>query len=81
MATKSFIKNLDEFHDFCLETNALMSELFPWKETNNSSHMLFGHVCHVIAANEGYGLGHHPEGMFKNLNLRLNYMSEKLSNL
>ena len=67
MATKDFIENLYEFEQFCLETNAKMSEIFPWKDVNNSSHMLFGHVCHVIAGNYGYGLGHLSEGMFQKL--------------
>lgn len=66
IATKDYIHNLAEFNEFCLETNAQMSEIFPWKLTNNSSHMLFGHVCHVISGNGGYGLGQISEGSFKN---------------
>ena len=65
IATKDFITNLPEFNEFCLETNALMCEIFPWKQTNNSSHMLFGHVCHVISANGGFGLGQNSEGIFE----------------
>ena len=38
--------NLDEFHEYCLEANALMMELFPFKICAGSSHLLFGHVAH-----------------------------------
>ena len=65
MATKDYIENLPEFNEFCLETNALMCEIFPWKLTNNSSHMLFGHVCHVISGNGGFGLSQIGEGSFE----------------
>ena len=57
MSTKDHIDNLDEFHEYCLEANALMMEIFPFKECAGSSHLLFGHVAHKIAMNGHHGLG------------------------
>ena len=57
ISTKAYIVNLEEFSDFCLESNAMMCEIFPWKLCAASSHMLFGHICFTIAKNGGYGLG------------------------
>ena len=67
ISTKDYIVNLEEFNEFCLETNAIMCELFPWKLFAASSHMLFGHICFTIAKNGGYGLGKVHEGKFQNL--------------
>ena len=57
MSTKDHIDNLDEFHEYCLEANALMMEIFPFKLCAGSSHLLFGHVAHKIAMNGHHGLG------------------------
>ena len=56
ISTKACKTNLEEFYEFCSEGNALICEIFPWKLCNASSHMLFGHVCYVIAKNNGFGL-------------------------
>ena len=67
ISTKAYIVNLEEFSEFCLEANAMMCELFPWKLCAASSHILFGHVCFAIARNGGYGLGQVHEGGFQKL--------------
>ena len=63
ISTKDKITNLEEFEEFCLETNAIMCELFPWKLCAASSHMLFGHIAFSISRNGGYGLGQLHEGI------------------
>ena len=63
MSTKDHIDNLDEFHEYCLEANALMMEIFPFKLCAGSSHMLFGHLAQKIELNGGHGLGQLYEAM------------------
>ena len=76
ISTKEKIEELTEFHTFCLDTCALMSELFKWKKITGASHMLFGHVCFTIAMNGGFGLGHVFEGIYK---IYINAIFSKLS--
>ena len=77
ISTKSHIKKLEEFNVFCLEGNALMCEVFPFKLVAGSSHLLFGHAHHAIERNGHHGLGQLHEGGYQKCLLK----SLKKSNL
>ena len=71
ISTKAHIRNLEEFNGFCLEGNALMCEVFPFKLVAGSSHLLFGHAAHAIERNGHHGLGQLHEGGFQKCLLKL----------
>ena len=46
-----------EFGEFCLDTNLLFVDLFPWMEVTPSIHRFLAHGAQIIALNDGKGLG------------------------
>ena len=81
ISTKAHIRNLEEFEGFCLEGNALMCEVFPFKLVAGSSHLLFGHAAHAIERNGHHGLGQLHEGGFQKCLLKFIKKKIKKKNL